>query len=264
MASKNEAMAVNEFIENLFKKYTKGPKAQVLKTHIDETFIKVKIFLLIQTLALLIFVCYPIYGFIVNNELIPLMPMQFPFIDQTTKTGFLLSTLIMIKMGVWAYAGSVGFDLFLARIIYNYSALVKLLRQDLVEYTEMCNNTSEYSVHYRNAFFRNFLIKCQDKDRLVSHYNGYLKYKFNDFRFIKFVNDTYADIIFKQFAMVYVSLIFSVFAIIRSNWYSGCGFFVFCLTEIYILCILGTTIKTEVIHRKIYNFLLYFDRSSHI
>lgn len=65
-------------------------------------------------------------------------------------------------------------------------------------------------------------------------------------RFIQFINDTYADVIFKQFGIVYVCLIFAIYAIIRSNWYSGYGFVVFCLTELYILCILGTTIKSEV------------------
>lgn len=45
---------------------------------------------------------------------------------------------------------------------------------------------------------------------------------------------------------MYICLTFTIYAIIRSNWYSGYGILIFCLTEMYILCILGTAISTEV------------------
>lgn len=165
MKTNTTALAFNAFLEKLFKENVEGPKADVLKTHIDGTFVTIKIFIPIQTLALVVFICYPIYGFVVNNEWIQIMPMQFPLIDQKTTSGFIIANLIMMKMGVWAYFGSVGFDFFLARMIDNYCALVKLLQQDIVEYVEMCKENSGYSKQYRRAFFRNFLLKCQDKDR---------------------------------------------------------------------------------------------------
>lgn len=161
-------MAFTDFLEKLFKENSDGPKANVLKKHIDGTFVSIKIYIPIQTLALLVFVCYPVYGYVVHKELIQIMPMQFPFIDQTTTSGFIVANLIMMKMGVWAYFGSVGFDLFLARMIDNYCALVKLLQQDIADYIEMSKKNSGYSKQYRKAFFRNFLLKCQDKDRYRS------------------------------------------------------------------------------------------------
>lgn len=158
-------MAFINFLEKLFKDNAVGPRANVLKKHIDGTFVSIKIFIPIQTSALLVFLLYPVYGYIAHNELIQIMPMQFPFIDQTTVGGFIVANLMMMKMGVWAYVGSVGFDLFLARLIDNYCALVKLLQQDIADYTEMSKETSVYSEQYRRAFFRNFLLRCQDKDR---------------------------------------------------------------------------------------------------
>nr|QGW45437.1 odorant receptor 64 [Bradysia odoriphaga] len=222
------AMAFIAFLRNVFKTITEGPSALVLQTHVEATFTIVKLCIFVQTLALFVFVWYPIYSYIVNNELVPIMPMQFPFVDQTTTGGFIVATLMMLKMGVWAYFGSVGFDLFLASLIDNYCALVKLLQQDLSDYIRMTRKGSGYSEQYKKAFFRNFLLKCQDKDR-----------------YIHLVNDAYADVIFKQFGMVYVCVNFIIYAIIRSNWYSGYGMLLFCLTEVYILCILGTAIKTE-------------------
>lgn len=167
MESYKKTSLVNDFIDDIFKANAEGPKAGVLKAHIDGTFTRIKVFVVIQTLALILFVCYPIYGYVANNELIQIMPMQFPFIDQTTVTGFIVGNLIMMKMGVWAYFGSVGFDLFLARMIYNYCALVKLLQQDIVDYIAMSKNINgaDGSKHYRKIFFRNFLLKCQDKDK---------------------------------------------------------------------------------------------------
>lgn len=225
------ALALNDFLEKLFKEIVDGPKANVLKRHIDTTLASIKIFIPIQTMALAVFLCYPIYGYVVNNELIKIMPMEFPFVDQKTTGGFIVANLLMMKMGVWAYFGSVGFDLFVARMIDNYCALVKLLQQDIADYIEMSKCNSVYSKQYRRAFFRNFLMKCQDKDR-----------------YIQDINNLYADVIFQQFAIVYICLTFTIYAILRSKWYSGFGILVFCLTEMYILCILGTAISTEVRH----------------
>ncbi|XP_037040732.1 odorant receptor 67d-like [Bradysia coprophila] len=224
----SNAMAFSAFLRNVFKTITEGPSAFVLQTHVEATFTIVKLCIFVQTFALFVFVWYPIYSYIFNNELVPIMPMQFPFVDQTTTGGFIVAALMMLKMGVWAYFGSVGFDLFLASLIDNYCALVKLLQQDLSDYIRISRKGSGYSEQYKKAFFRNFLMKCQDKDR-----------------FIQLVNDAYADVIFKQFGMVYVCLNFTIYAIIRSNWYSGYGILLFGLTELYILCILGTAIKTE-------------------
>lgn len=163
--SYHKSYQVNEFLKELFRTNAEGPKAYVLKTHIDGTFNNIKIFIFTQSLALLVFVCYPIYAYVANNEFIQIMPMQFPLLNQTTTKGVIIANMIMMKMGVWAYVGSVGFDIFLARFIYNYAALVKLLRHDLIEYVDMCKKTSDSSKRYRRAFFHNFLLKCQDKDR---------------------------------------------------------------------------------------------------
>lgn len=165
------ALAFVDFIEKLYKEYTEGPKANVLKVHVNEMLVSIKIFVPIQTLALLVFVCYPIYGYVTKHELIQIMPMQFPFIDQSTYGGFIVANLMMMKMGLWAYFGSVGFDLFLGRMIDNYCCLVKLLQQDIAEYIEMSKKNSGYSKKYRRAFLRNFLLKCQDKDRFSSWWN---------------------------------------------------------------------------------------------
>lgn len=169
MESFEKTTMVNDFIDEIFKVNERGPKASVLKKHIDETFTKIKVFVVIMTLALLAFVFYPIYGYVANNDLIQLVPMQFPFIDQTTVSGSVVGNLIMVKMGIWAYVGSVGFDVFLARTIFNYCALLKLLQQDMADYVVMSKDIGDHSNHYRKMFFRNFLVKCQDKDRLHSN-----------------------------------------------------------------------------------------------
>ncbi|KAJ6635265.1 Odorant receptor 67d [Pseudolycoriella hygida] len=222
------ALALVDFLEHVFKNIVDGPKAKLLKTHIDETFVSIKICLLVETLALLLFLCYPVYAYVNNDELVQLIPMQFPFIDQSNTTGFIIANMIMVKLGLWAFTGSVGFDLYLARLIDSYCALVKLLQYDIIEFAEMSREGSGVSRHYRKTFLRNFLLKCQDKDR-----------------FIQNINDVYADVIFKQFSCVYMSMVFTIYAIIRNKWYSGFGIVVFFLVEIYILCFLGTTIKNE-------------------
>lgn len=165
MRTYRNARAFIEFLHKVFKDITEGPSADVLKRHVDATFASVKLCIFVQTFALFVFVWYPIYSYLFNNELVPIMPMQFPFIDQTTTGGFILAALLMLKMGLWAYFGSVGFDLFLASLIDNYCALVKLLQQDITNYAQMCKKGSGYSERYKREFFRNFLIKCQDKDR---------------------------------------------------------------------------------------------------
>ncbi len=167
MKTYKKTSVLTDFVDEIFKVNSEGPKAIVLKEHMDATYTKIKLFIIIQTVALLLFLCYPIYGYVARAELIQIMPMEFPFVDQATVSGFIVANLIMMKMGVWAYVGSVGFDVFLARTIYNYCALLKLLQQDILDFIEMSkvDKDDDESKQYREAFFRNFLIKCQDKDK---------------------------------------------------------------------------------------------------
>ncbi len=166
-------MSFTDFLNDLFKNITEGPKADVLKKHIDGAFYSLKIFIPIQTSALLVFLCYPLYCYVDNGELVQIMPMQFPFIDQKTTSGFIVANLMMVKMGVWAYFGCVAFDVFLGRMIDNYCALVKLLQQDLRDFSEMSKRNSGHSEQYKSQFFRNFLLKCQDKDRFYIQSHNY-------------------------------------------------------------------------------------------
>lgn len=84
-------MAFYGFHKKLFEENVKGPKAIVLKTYIERTFVTIKIIVAIQTLALIVFVCYPIYGLVANNLWTQIMPMQFPFIDQQTTNRFIVA-----------------------------------------------------------------------------------------------------------------------------------------------------------------------------
>lgn len=158
-------LQINNFFENILTSNAKGKRADCLQREMKNAFKKVKIFIALTLLCFAVFSLYPIYVYVNENRLVPIMRIEFPFLDQTNMEGYLIGLAIMLLFGVLAVVGSVAFDLLVLMIFLEYGSLVTQLEQDLDDYHEMWKNKATFSAQYRDLFLRNICMKFQDIDR---------------------------------------------------------------------------------------------------
>lgn len=115
-------------------------------------------------LAVVCFIAYPSKAFIVDHQHVPLLPIEFMFVDQSTLSGFLIANFIMSILGLFANAGTTLTVLLIAVIVTNYSIMVDLFEEDVKSLDEMWTGTSTTTVRHRHFFLRNICRKQQDLD----------------------------------------------------------------------------------------------------
>ncbi len=114
---------------------------------------------------MLIFVCNPIKSFIVNRELVSLLPIEITFTDQAQLSGFLVANTFMTVMGLFAAFGTFFMAMHFVITISYYSIQVDLIEADMKQLDAFWSRTKETTLFERQLFFRNICQKCQDKDK---------------------------------------------------------------------------------------------------
>lgn len=130
-----------------------------------------KLIFYLGLLSAVIYIFYPIKAFIDNRELVPLLPIEILFIDQSIIPGFLIANIFMIVMGLYAVLVTlyVGFHLLAANL--NYAMQVDLIGMDINELDKLWSLKSTTSTTERHMFLRNICQKCQDRDKYIQHFN---------------------------------------------------------------------------------------------
>ncbi len=155
-------ISVNSFFENILMNNRNGKQADHLNKEMNDAFKKVKIFIVVNSLCFTLFSLYPMYAYVSENRLVPLMRMEFPYLDQTNMKGYLVGLTLMLIMGVFSVCGNVAFDLATLMLLLQYRSLVTLFILDLDEYHEMWNDKESFSSSHRENFLRNICMKYQD------------------------------------------------------------------------------------------------------
>ncbi len=118
----------------------------------------------VSTLSLLIFLAHPIKAFLIDHELISLLPMEVMFVDQSTLSGFITANVIMSVLGVFASFATAYTILVIVATVLNYSVFVDIFEEDIKSLDAMWSGTLDTSVVYRHLFIRNICRKQQDMD----------------------------------------------------------------------------------------------------
>lgn len=112
---------------------------------------------LTYTLAAAFYPIYPIYAYYWNNELIPMIPLFFPFIDEDTKSGFITITSIHFIFVILALISSACTDFMFAMIIVNIPVLSNIFFDNVRELNEILRK-EKVDMVLAKAKFKNILL----------------------------------------------------------------------------------------------------------
>lgn len=160
---------MNDFFNQILANNVQGKRAVYLEREMKYALKKVKILSAIIVTAFSVFTLYPIYAYVIENRLVPMMHMEFPFVDQTKMQGFLIGVAILLFFGVLNAIGGLGTQLMVLMVLTAYESLVTQIIWDLEDYHEMWQNRERFSEPYRESFLRNICLKYHDLNR-STHY----------------------------------------------------------------------------------------------
>lgn len=113
------------------------------------------------------FAITPIMVYINTREIIPLMPVEVVFCDQSQKAGFIVATIVHMCFGFYAATATVIYGAASIFCISNYIFQVDLIAEDFIELDSMWNGKNNIRVAYKRAFLKNICKKRQDMNKYV-------------------------------------------------------------------------------------------------
>lgn len=96
---------------------------------------------------------YPGFMYFTQHELVPIMPLYIPGIDENTIIGYIIITIYHLTMITLASVGIAATDFFLAIVIISSLIFAKLIWLEMQQiHTDLDEKSSELSlkVHFRN------------------------------------------------------------------------------------------------------------------
>lgn len=151
------------FTEKVYASNYVGSRAAILAECAARTRLIIKVFAVLFISSFLLFSAMPIYDFIAYRKLTLFLAVNIPYVDPKTYAGFAAHIGMQLVMAVYAAAGNMSFDLFLALIISNYSAVVSVLRMQFKKYALMYKD--EVKIVNRRQFLRNLMIQFNDANK---------------------------------------------------------------------------------------------------
>lgn len=111
--------------------------------------------------SILFFLAMPIFIYLTTNEMVPMMPLFLPIIDETTTVGYTILTIYHIICVVFATVSFTSVDFFMAIIIISSLIFGKLISTDLEQINfDLLENDS--GLITAKARLRNVLLMHQE------------------------------------------------------------------------------------------------------
>ena len=120
--------------------------------------------LLVSTI---IFYTIPVYMYFVHEQVQPLLPHKFPFLDIHTLHGYIITFLTHIEITFCVAIPNVGNDCTFAMILSSFAAGVDLIKYSLNELGEDVLKQGSKKDFRQSAKLRNILIQIRDLERWV-------------------------------------------------------------------------------------------------
>lgn len=109
-----------------------------------------------------IYLYTPVKSAIIDNELVPLLPIEFIFVDQSTRHGYLIATFIVMGFAIFGVSVIVFVGLTFDIVILDYAPRVDIVEIDFNELDMLWCDTSTSSIAYRRMALRNICQKFDD------------------------------------------------------------------------------------------------------
>lgn len=156
---------MNKFFENILVNHPIGRRCDDLAKEMKDAFNTVKIFVAVSVLCFALFVLYPMKAYVIDGQLIPVMRIEFPLVDQTRVKGYLIGQAFMSLFGILGMVGNVAFDLGVLMMLMEFKSLTTLLVHDLDDYHEISKKKERYPTAYQDSFLKNICKKYNDIHR---------------------------------------------------------------------------------------------------
>lgn len=156
---------MNTFFENILINHATGPRSDDLIREMKDAYSKLKICVVVSVLCFVVFLLYPVTAYVTDGRLVPLMRVEFLFVDQTTMKGYLIGQAFMLLFGVLGLVGNVAFDLAVLILLMEVKSLITLLEHDLDDYYEISKKGEAYSTQQQDILLRNICMKYNDIHR---------------------------------------------------------------------------------------------------
>lgn len=126
------------YIDKIIKIYTENAKNAINRSENLDKCVTIsrlilKLGVVIYTLAGLFYLLNPIYLYCTRREIVPLLPLYMPFIDETTKHGFILLSVLHLGFVFVAVVASAGSDLLYALVVINFFVPVNIFHNNIDE-----------------------------------------------------------------------------------------------------------------------------------
>lgn len=155
---------INKLI-HVFKANQKHPSIKRLSTlsrYVKVTEYCFKCGFGIYTLTAIVFLSYPLATYLVSNEIVPMIPLLFPLIDQNTLSGYIVKFLIEASAVVGASAGSTTTDTTFAMIIINVHAMAYMFSASVDDLNNALGKRKRSTSNVIKVYFRNSLLQNID------------------------------------------------------------------------------------------------------
>lgn len=156
------------FVQRLYKIHSTIKTKKRIEYFNNFAFATEMIFKVMSTLYLLsvfTFFPYPLYMYYFENEVVTMIPIYMPFVDEKTFTGYIIVSGYQITIFVIATLGVLACDSFMAIIIVSTLIFAKLIKFDMEQINDdLLEKDSTITVKAR---FRNILLMHQEMTKLA-------------------------------------------------------------------------------------------------
>ncbi|XP_037026304.1 odorant receptor 67d-like isoform X2 [Bradysia coprophila] len=222
-----KVQALLEFMLNICRQNSTDKRADILKSQLRKLYSKLKVFAICVLGNLALFVSVPVVSYLLNQDLITLIPAIIPFVDQTTLHGYLTANCIMSVNGLLTACGTTFCACLYILLIFNFTMQIELIGDDIRNLDRMWADKKQ-SLGSKRAFLRDIFIRCQDSDN-----------------YIVAVKEIFDRKMFAFFCGAYFSQIFCLFEIAQNNWISGYSIALLLFQEMMYYCYIGTQKNNE-------------------
>lgn len=151
-------------IQNLYKVHitTKSPdRIAYFRNFALFTEVLFKLMIIAYSTCILAFFSIPIFVYLTTSELVPVLPLYLPIVDESTTVGYTILTIYHISCAILATIGFTAIDYFMAIVITSSLIFAKLISSDLQEMNiDLLENDA--GLMAAKARFRNVLLMHQE------------------------------------------------------------------------------------------------------
>lgn len=205
--------------------------------------------LLIAVSYSVLWLSFPIFSLVRHFEIGHkdlLLPIELPFIGAATEVGYLINFVVQLIVICIGICGVVAFDsitlLFGMQVVMIADLFECTLREVSLEINELKETDADYGKKMKKLI-----------QRIVDEHRAHNDYVATFMEYTK--PQSLVVLVFN-----FIGIVASLIAILTSTFYMSVGGLVLSLNQIFVSCIVGTLISTQVIRFLIHNLLSYTKR----